>query len=771
MSVGLGIRVAARDNPALLYNSIRALSSASAVAPDASVAPALAAAAASGEGGRKADRRGLPRWIPAAAAAAATAAAAVMAGGGLTVSGDTPAGHGAAASGPSNQAAAARELEEWLKAQGADVSKVQIKPSQAGPGAGLGLFATAAVSAPRHGAPWWSWLWPRRGGGGGGGPREPTTLAAFPLAAAITARKACQDPQLGEQFSWMLDRQLLDERTAVMVYLLVERLRGEQSAYAPWIRALPQSFDVPITFSPADLAHLRGTTLGKAVEAVARRMRDTWSRLEAPLGGLCRDLGLRRPTWDDWVWAYCVWWSRGQSLPVPESGSATKALASLSASNGNGSGAGSGAGAGRKVNVEVVEGLVPGLDFANHRDVPPPQCWWEVVAPERPHAKDAAGGSVGLAPSSSSGAAAAATADATMVRLQLHAGAAVRPGQELFISYGDKSNEELLMLYGFATPGNPHEYLMLYCPLPPQAEWDDVMHARMELLQAYGLRPQFFLPHPDSVAGPAADGLASSSGGSSSSSKSSKKQSSGKAAAADGAASATGSGAGASAAEADEAAAAASQPPLVLPGDVLDTLEVFVLNFQELAHRSKTLQSQMEEHRAARAAGSPLAAVAQHSPVLDLAALRSRMPRLGVPELRHYLASLGLRMATLTAFIRLLEIKVVELEGEAEGTGSLEQDEALFARLDAEAAASLDKDAPGKLVYPQPPGEQQQQQQQQQQQGQERKRRLRAALVYRMGQKQLARAWLVRAKAELTNLLALMRDMEARCSSLERAKK
>ncbi len=52
----------------------------------------------------------------------------------------------------------------------------------------------------------------------------------------------------------------------------------------------------------------------------------------------------------------------------------------------------------------------------------------------------------------------------------------------------------------------------------------------------------------------------------------------------DGAASAAGSGAGAS------SAAAASQPPLALPGDVLDTLEVFVLNFQELAHRSKTLQ-------------------------------------------------------------------------------------------------------------------------------------------------------------------------------------
>ena len=256
---------------------------------------------------------------------------------------------------------------------------------------------------------------------------------------------------------------------------------------------------------------------------MSRRMRDTWSRLESPLAALCRDLGLRRPTWDDWVWAYCVWWSRGQSLPVPESGSATKALASLSAAsnghghgngasgNGNGGGAGLAAGAVRKVNIEVVEGLVPGLDFANHRHSPPPQCWWEVVAPERPTGKDATGSTgkhavrvclpctqsghtrtnvhrswcacapildrpppllifAGSASASAtpSSASTSASSNATMVRLQLHAGTRVRPGEELFISYGDKSNEELLMLYGFAAPGNPHEFLMLYCPIPPQ---------------------------------------------------------------------------------------------------------------------------------------------------------------------------------------------------------------------------------------------------------------------------------------------------------------
>lgn len=56
-------------------------------------------------------------------------------------------------------------------------------------------------------------------------------------------------------------------------------------------------------------------------------------------------------------------------------------------------------------------------------------------------------------------------------------------GEELTISYGDKGNEELLLLYGFAQPANPHETLMLLCPLPSPEDWDEVFTARMELLQ------------------------------------------------------------------------------------------------------------------------------------------------------------------------------------------------------------------------------------------------------------------------------------------------
>ncbi len=45
-------------------------------------------------------------------------------------------------------------------------------------------------------------------------------------------------------------------------------------------------------------------------------------------------------------------------------------------------------GRGESVPITILEGLVPGLDFANHRVSPGPQCWWEVVVPERQQPAD-----------------------------------------------------------------------------------------------------------------------------------------------------------------------------------------------------------------------------------------------------------------------------------------------------------------------------------------------------------------------------------------------
>ncbi len=55
-------------------------------------------------------------------------------------------------------------------------------------------------------------------------------------------------------------------------------------------------------------------------------------------------------------------------------------------------------------------------------------------------------------------------------------------------SYGDKSNEELLFLYGFTLPGNPHDRLMLHVPLPRGDARDHALMARLVVMQARGYR-------------------------------------------------------------------------------------------------------------------------------------------------------------------------------------------------------------------------------------------------------------------------------------------
>ncbi|KAF5839731.1 hypothetical protein DUNSADRAFT_18731 [Dunaliella salina] len=171
----------------------------------------------------------------------------------------------------------------------------------------------------------------------------------------------------------------------------------------------------------------------------------------------------RAPCWDDMLWAHCMFWSRGHSLPVPKKEGAASNLVAQDPK-------------GAPSFMHVHEGLVPGLDFANHSSLP--QCWWEVAShpPTRPptpantpsssntsdnedNGSSVSGG--GRRERASVNGQAAKTGSemqgagegcglASSILLQLHRGATVEPGQELCINYGDtKSNEELLLLYGF----------------------------------------------------------------------------------------------------------------------------------------------------------------------------------------------------------------------------------------------------------------------------------------------------------------------------------
>eukprot|EP00887_Chlorella_sp_A99_P000944 scaffold5.g944.t1 len=495
----------------------------------------------------------------------------------------------------------------------------------------FGVYATpAAVQRAAYG--WWGRL------AGWAAPwRAPpnATLAAFPLSTVLTAGSLAAPatpaaeaalgatPEGSTLLRELLELGLLDERTAVLLHLAVQRRIWQQQqqqgrggaasaqGLGPWLALLPQEFTTPLFFSDGDLDWLRGTTLHAAANVRRRALQASWQRLEPAARELAAASGARgaTPSLADFQWAHSLFWSRAISFPcrMPAAAAAHDGGASASCDAASSDVAdGDGAWA-----VVMQEGLVPGLDFCNHAGGA--ACRWTVFGAEEARAR--AGG----APEA--------------VSLVCPRGTRLLAGQELTINYGDKSNEELLFLYGFAEQDNPHEVLTVVLPLPQEV--DETLQARLQVLQQRGHRPQIFLP--------AVDLAALASGGA-------KQQQRG------------------------GGAAARSLP---LPEGVAGTLEVFVMDRRQLAAELEGAAA------AAGAAGAQGAAVPAHE------------------------EEPGLRLAVLTTLVRLLELKVAGQEGEEKGTGTLEDDEALLAR--AGDALPLNQ---------------------------------RHALVYRIGQKRLARSYL-----------------------------
>ncbi|KAK9806362.1 hypothetical protein WJX72_011435 [[Myrmecia] bisecta] len=330
----------------------------------------------------------------------------------------------------------------WLQENGADLAAVDIRPCAEGSEAGLGMYATEAVDR-RLQQRWWQRLWRWVGRG-----NPNVVLAAFPLELAVTASNICAEPELGPAYKKLLDQGVVDERQLVMLFLIVERIRGAASKWHPWIELLPQQFRSPLCFGSLELEELKGTSLHYATAARKRQLAGSWKRLGPVCNQLLEQAGVQalQPTFDDFLWANSVFWSRAQTFPSPIAGAP-----------GGG--------------VEVTEGIVPGLDFCNHG--PDAVSRWTIWG----------------APSSKG--ASTLPSDIALVAPRSHA---PKPGQEVTIDYGDKSNEELFLLHGFTLDYNPHDVLMVRCPLPPSDQWDRTLQARVELLQEKGLTPQLFLP-------------------------------------------------------------------------------------------------------------------------------------------------------------------------------------------------------------------------------------------------------------------------------------
>jgi hypothetical protein len=73
------------------------------------------------------------------------------------------------------------------------------------------------------------------------------------------------------------------------------------------------------------------------------------------------------PRLDDFKWASSIFWSRGLGLPVPVTQQQQQQLQQQpGASPGSSSSSNSSNSSSSSVRIETLEGLVPGLDFANH---------------------------------------------------------------------------------------------------------------------------------------------------------------------------------------------------------------------------------------------------------------------------------------------------------------------------------------------------------------------------------------------------------------------
>ena len=66
----------------------------------------------------------------------------------------------------------------------------------------------------------------------------------------------------------------------------------------------------------------------------------------------------------------------------------------------------------------------------------------------------------------------------------------LHPDEEITISYGSKSNEELLYLYGFALPNNPNDRVTLPVSLSPD---DPLLQEKLRLIEELHLPPRLTL--------------------------------------------------------------------------------------------------------------------------------------------------------------------------------------------------------------------------------------------------------------------------------------
>ncbi|BBN13163.1 hypothetical protein MPTK1_6g01360 [Marchantia polymorpha subsp. ruderalis] len=404
---------------------------------------------------------------------------------------------------------------QWMQVNGAVLKSCYLKPSAQDAEAGLGLYTRGYCS-------------------------NDEVLMVIPLVLAITPMTVLQDPLVGHLFGTVFADGQVDDRHVMILYLMVERALGCSSFWEPYLNMLPKKFGTSVLFSEDELLELKGTSLYNATKLQKAALGQQFTEKVKPIVESILEsvqCTRREVTMEDYLWANFIFWTRALTIPCPHSmvcpptvptpvsslyqkkqemtetmGVDSSVFDSLRLdSEGHKQHSFSSTSPqilesenalqeserdeeqnGYKLSLpvngvslskkgdenyqhvqepppdfqesgdcqvrppEMVEGLVPGIDFCNHavRGV----ARWEV---------DGSDGSItGISNS-----------------MYLVTGPkSISANTEITICYGNKSNEELLYLYGFVLDNNPDDYLMVHFPIQA-LEDGECPEAKSQLLE------------------------------------------------------------------------------------------------------------------------------------------------------------------------------------------------------------------------------------------------------------------------------------------------
>ena len=236
-------------------------------------------------------------------------------------------------------------------------------------------------------------------------------LLKIPLDLCMTrrsARKALGRDALPED---------INEYLAMACQLIREKyVMGEDSFYAPYMGVLPEVEEVNPTFTwpDEDLDFLRGSPIVAATRSLQMKLRREYDALLGGEGGLISRFPDRFPsehyTYENWVWAFTMLFSRAIRL--------------------------------RNLRAGERLAMVPYADLINHSafsqtfiDARESGDWLFKDGEEE---------------------------------IILYADRGYRQMEQVYISYGQKSNAELLLLYGFALERNPYNSVDVTVSISPR---------------------------------------------------------------------------------------------------------------------------------------------------------------------------------------------------------------------------------------------------------------------------------------------------------------